>query len=357
MIQVFNISVVIPTYNSSEKVSRAIDSALLQTFPVFEIIVINDGSSDATEHILSQYLNKIKYVNLKQNYGVSVARNIGIKKATGNWIAFLDADDSWLPGKLEAQVRLLQSNPSLKWCITNYKKYSSNFEEINAKRPPRSSICEHDHIYSKDGYVFRNYFEAAWKGSYTAHTSTVLIHRDIFNVTGTFDESLKRSQDLDLWWRLALRNPKVGYIHKPLVARELYGGDDLLMTRRVTAKRGDYLRKVYEKNIKEALKVAGKSTTGEKAILHSFFAFASYNLFKSILMMVFLGHTDKARETFLQFDSLFITYQKIVLKIVVVFPFMPQIIRFAYYLSQKIGLVSPTDKYWKYLRFSCKNNL
>ena len=112
------VSIIIPTYNSVSFVTEAIDSALNQTFQDFEILVIDDGSTDETKKVLTEkYGDSIKYL-YKENGGVSSARNYGIEKAKGKYIALLDADDVWLPEKLEKQVILLESNGDIGLCYT-----------------------------------------------------------------------------------------------------------------------------------------------------------------------------------------------------------------------------------------------
>src|SRR5690349_3602213 len=104
------VSVIIPTYNRAQFIARAVDSVLEQTYKDFEIIVIDDGSSDNTQEILKAYEGKIRYV-YQQNKGISAARNRGIQEAKGEYIAFLDSDDVWKPEKLSVQVAILDVNP------------------------------------------------------------------------------------------------------------------------------------------------------------------------------------------------------------------------------------------------------
>lgn len=113
----FSISAVIPAFNASKSIERCLESVLRQTFPVFEIIVINDGSTDNTVDVIFDFVEKHHITNLKiinqQNSGVSSARNAGMKAASGNWIALLDSDDEWLPNKLERQIEVLNQNPEI----------------------------------------------------------------------------------------------------------------------------------------------------------------------------------------------------------------------------------------------------
>ena len=111
------ISVIIPTYNRAHLIQRAIDSVLNQTYPVNQLIVVNDGSTDKTQETLSKYKPNVKTITINNN-GVSYARNVGIKEAHGDWIAFLDSDDEWKQTKLAKQVIAIQSTPNTVFCHT-----------------------------------------------------------------------------------------------------------------------------------------------------------------------------------------------------------------------------------------------
>ena len=117
------ISVVIPAYNAGRFIRRTIDSVLAQTYTDYEIIVVDDGSTDNTAEIVKSYGSKVRYI-YQQNAGDGAARNTGIYAAKGEWIAFLDHDDEWLPEKLRLQMELLKRNPQLRWCAANFYKQS-----------------------------------------------------------------------------------------------------------------------------------------------------------------------------------------------------------------------------------------
>jgi glycosyltransferase involved in cell wall biosynthesis len=112
-----NVSVVIPTYNSAHLLDDALQSVLEQTYKDFEIIVVDDGSTDNTSEVVSKYNDKLHYFRV-DNRGPAKARNYGISKATGKYIAFLDADDKWLPTKLEKQVSMFEQNPEFGMVFT-----------------------------------------------------------------------------------------------------------------------------------------------------------------------------------------------------------------------------------------------
>ena len=106
------ISVIIPTFNRKKTIGRAIQSVKNQSLSPFEILIIDDGSKDGTEEWVKEKFQNIKYI-YQNNQGVSSARNIGIENAYGDWVAFLDSDDEWLPNKLYEQVRSVESNPKI----------------------------------------------------------------------------------------------------------------------------------------------------------------------------------------------------------------------------------------------------
>ena len=124
------VSVIIPTYNRSKYVTKAIDSVLAQTYRDFEIIVVDDGSTDNTKEVLKPYTDRIKYL-YQENTGVSAARNAGIRAAGGQWIAFLDSDDEWLPEKLSIQMDYLSRHNEIVAFITNVKFILPDNKSIN----------------------------------------------------------------------------------------------------------------------------------------------------------------------------------------------------------------------------------
>ena len=183
------VSVVIPAYNAAWCIRRAIDSALAQDFRSLEVLVVDDGSTDNTPEILTSYAGSVRVVK-KANGGLSSARNAGIKEAKGAYIAFLDADDWWLPGKLSAQVKLMQSRPEIGFCSV-----AANVED-------------------PDGKFLNLWGCPQWQGSFLAHLfhnnaavagsgSGVMVRRELFEKAGLFDETLDSLEDIDMWMRLA----------------------------------------------------------------------------------------------------------------------------------------------------------
>jgi len=183
------VSVVIPAYNAAWCVEKAVDSVLAQTFRDFEVIVVNDGSTDDTTSVLSRYGDAIRLIN-QTNGGMSHARNSGIRAARGEFIAFLDSDDWWLPAKLEHQVGLMRGRPEVGFCSCTARVEDTEGQLLNL-------------------WACRN-----WQGSFLAHLfasnadvpgscSAVLARRHLVQRAGAFDETLRGAEDPDLWMRLA----------------------------------------------------------------------------------------------------------------------------------------------------------
>ncbi|WFD11396.1 glycosyltransferase [Tepidibacter hydrothermalis] len=197
------VSVIIPTYNYGKFISDAIDSILVQTFKDYEIIVVDDGSTDNTKDIIKKYNDKISYY-YKTNNGPSSARNLGINNANGDYVCFLDADDIFDPSKLAHQVKLLDEhkNKNVSLIYSDYYIMDNNLNSIikYGKSPKFSS---HYHALK---YLFqRNYI----------NTSTAMIVKDCLFEVGLFNEDYKYLEDYDLWVRLGLKHEFI-YINKPL---------------------------------------------------------------------------------------------------------------------------------------------
>ena len=201
-----NISVIIPTYNRADVLSRALDSVFAQTTPPYEVIVVDDGSSDDTATLMQQHYPDCTYLQ-QENRGVSSARNLGIQHANGEWLAFLDSDDEWLPGKLAEQVELLQQQPEQRICHTE-EIWVRNGTRVNAMKKHTKT----------GGYIFKRCLPLC-----VISPSAVMIHRDIFDQVGLFDENLPACEDYDLWLRICARH-SVAYVETPQIIK--YGGHD-----------------------------------------------------------------------------------------------------------------------------------
>lgn len=194
------VSVIIPTYNRAKHISKAIDSVLAQTYKSYEIIVIDDGSTDDTRQVLASYEGRIKYI-YQENSGHAPARNTGIRAATGKWVAFLDSDDTWLPEKLSKQIEILISS-NAKVCYTNVI-WNSGEENIPSEN------------HKFESKVFEEPFELLFFRSGHKVLSTLVVDRNILCRVGCFDERLKRHVDVRLCLRLAFET-SFAYIDEPL---------------------------------------------------------------------------------------------------------------------------------------------
>jgi glycosyltransferase involved in cell wall biosynthesis len=198
------VSVILPTYNRAHIVSKSLQSVLAQTYRNFEVIVIDDGSTDNTKEIITTIARKdsrVKYFKNNENKGPAGARNVGINLAKGELIAFIDDDVEWVPDKLEKQVNLLQTLPE------NYTVvYSGVYKIFNDKKiyfSPRD-------VYSKEGIVFNFFFKGM-----LGDTPSMLVRKSaLFNV-GLFDEKLPISEDRELAFRLS-KKYKFEVIDEPL---------------------------------------------------------------------------------------------------------------------------------------------
>jgi glycosyltransferase involved in cell wall biosynthesis len=197
------VSVIIPTYNRSQKVARAIQSVLDQSFRDLEIIVVDDGSTDDTNQRLDRFGFSIKYIRQSVNRGVSAARNRGIKSSCAPWIAFLDSDDYWLKGKLDVQMDFVHGNPGTVACQTE-EIWIRRGRRVNPKRRHRKP----------SGDIFEQSLKLC-----LVSPSSVIIRRTVFDEVGLFDETLRAAEDYDLWLRISCRHP-VYLIDRGLVVKE-----------------------------------------------------------------------------------------------------------------------------------------
>jgi len=200
------VSVIIPTYNRYELLSRAIKSLLLQSLRVDEIIVVDDGSIDHTSNIREDF-PQIRYF-YQNNSGVSAARNLGIRNAKHEWLAFLDSDDVWHQEKLHKQVAFHKANPEILMSYTA-ERWVRNATEV--KIPKK---------YKKIG---ENLFKENLSYCNIA-PSSVMLHRRVLEDVGLFNETLRVCEDYDLWLRI-LRSYEVGLIHDKLITK--YAGHDV----------------------------------------------------------------------------------------------------------------------------------
>ncbi|RLC02539.1 MAG: glycosyltransferase family 2 protein [Deltaproteobacteria bacterium] len=195
------VSVIIPTFNRGWILKEAVDSVLGQDFWDFELIVVDDGSTDNTPDILGPYQKNIISVR-QNNKGVSAARNRGIDLASGALITFLDSDDLWLPKKLSAQVEFFHSNPDALICQTE-EIWIRNCVRVNPKKKHRKP----------SGMIFSPSLSLC-----LVSPSAVMIRRSLLESVGLFDEGLPACEDYDLWLRISCRYP-IHLLDTPLIVK------------------------------------------------------------------------------------------------------------------------------------------
>ncbi|HLV01181.1 MAG TPA: glycosyltransferase, partial [Acidobacteriota bacterium] len=196
------VSVIIPCFNSARFVAEAVNSVLKQTRPPDEIIVVDDGSTDDTADVLNRFKGQISYIR-QENRGPSTARNTGIQAATGELICFLDADDIWLPEKLERQLDFITQNLDVGLLFTDEEEIEAASGRV--LQPSLLSSRKRFERPNLPGYV-SNAVEQLLLENFIP-TSTVMTRRSCLKVSGLFDEKLQVSEDRDLWTRLAANFP------------------------------------------------------------------------------------------------------------------------------------------------------
>jgi glycosyltransferase involved in cell wall biosynthesis len=197
------ISAIIPVFNNGPYVAAAIESVLLQTQPPEEVIVVDDGSTDGTAEAVKPYVSRVRYV-YQSNQGEPAARNRGIREATGEYIAFLDGDDLWVPEKLELQKLYLRGHPD---CALVYSDMST-FDENGTID---ASVKERFGMTLSSGRIFPALFMRSLFGSGSA-----MFHRRCLDKVGYFDEEFLIGSDYEMWLRIA-RHFVLGAVDRPLL--------------------------------------------------------------------------------------------------------------------------------------------
>lgn len=202
-----SVSVVIPAYNAAAYVGAAIDSVLAQTLKDLEIIVVDDGSTDETPLVLERFGSRIRAIR-QQNRGVSAARNRGIDESHGRYVAFLDADDLWLPAKLQRQIEALAADGVKQACYTSHLLVTEQLRPLRAHRSPRRSTALDDLLA---------------RGNVIGSPSSVVCERELFSAAGGFDEAFSLCADWEMWLRIAARTDFL-YVDEPLVQYRVRSG-------------------------------------------------------------------------------------------------------------------------------------
>lgn len=201
------VSVIMPAHNARETIGASIDSVQQQTYTDWELIIVNDASTDDTTSVVMRYVadSRISLISSENNVGMSAARNLAVKSARGRYIAFLDADDLWTENKLECQIRYHTEHPECSVSHTSFTEFSDATRE---RRPWRQLVVP---ARRKRG----NLLPLLYTNNVVA-TLTVVMLRNLFIEMNGFDASLFAVEDLDLWIRLSKRGYGFGYIDEVL---------------------------------------------------------------------------------------------------------------------------------------------
>lgn len=229
-------SVVIAVYNKEAYILKTLESVLTQSFSDFEIIVLNDGSTDSSEEIIKKVKNaRLKYFS-QQNMGVSAARNAAIKMAAAPFIALLDADDIWYPGHLSEINRLVEKYPA-------ESVFAANSEIVK-----KGNVFKREYSIDVSGKkdLVTDYFEASQFDS-ILHSSSTVLKKDVFDVVGYYDPAFKSVEDIDFYVRIGLKY-RIVFSPKTTVKYNSIAGS-LSQTSRKTGEKADF--SAYENFEKE----------------------------------------------------------------------------------------------------------
>jgi glycosyltransferase involved in cell wall biosynthesis len=214
----FIVSVVIPAYNAAEFLGEALDSVLAQTYQPLEVIVVDDGSEDESPQVVATYADKVTYIQ-KERAGPASARNIGIRASSGEWVAFLDADDLWMPTLLEKLVKkAVQTGADL--AFSDWVPLV-NGSVIGPSNLERSGVKARLDTLASNGVLVNPFKLLLEVGCYFS-PSSVLVRKDSLLEIGLLDESIYGTEDLDLWLRLSLRY-RFAALNEVLSLRRIHG--------------------------------------------------------------------------------------------------------------------------------------
>ncbi len=242
------VSVIIPTYNYARFIGEAIESVLAQTYPIAEIIIIDDGSTDETEDVVAEFGEKVRYIK-QENSSVSVARNNGAKNASGDFLAFLDADDAWLPEKIEKQIAKFREDEQIGLVHCGMREFDSETRETL-----RLHLEEGEEGWVADDLLLVDRPVIIGRGG------AIVVSREAFETVGGFDTEFLQpgSEDWDFCYRIA-RKYKVGFVPEILVDYRNHGGNYTKDAKVMEHSMKLYLEKAFKTNDKNILQLRRKS--------------------------------------------------------------------------------------------------
>lgn len=194
------VSVVIPVFNAAPYLRESIESVLSQDYPAMELILVDDGSTDGSAEIIQSYGERVRVLRQARK-GPAAARNYGVRVARGIYIAFHDADDVWLPGKLSAQMEFARANPEFKIVFGQFAFWRP---DANARYADPKRLTQHPQQWEIKQELSGNIFADQLMESSIAMITPV-VHRDVFDAISGFDESLLGGSDYDFWLRATYR--------------------------------------------------------------------------------------------------------------------------------------------------------
>lgn len=297
------VSVIIPLYNKAPYIKRALRSVLAQTFGDFEVVVVDDGSTDGGGKVVEGISDDRVRLLRQENAGVSAARNAGIKAAKGKWIAFLDADDEWMPEKLELQTQAISSHHDVIWVASGYIRAGDKEAEL----PQEDFLNE----WFEDDYLIADALLPLAAGRFF-WLGTVMVRRDVLLEFGGFDRSLRIGEELNLWLKLALKYPKILYIREPL-ARYYVGLEGALMT----IARQQYDISHCANSIRRVISLIGQVDSSRATLLAQL---AKRNILGSVKYALVIGRKDFAKQLLRDFKWFDLGYSGRIVKILTCAP-------------------------------------
>ncbi len=237
------VSIIIPAFNADNFIAETIESVLAQTYLSYEIIVVDDGSQDNTMDVVWPYRDMVNYIR-QENGGPSRARNRGIHEATGEYVAFLDADDLWMAHKLEKQVAFMDDHPHVGFCFADSVLFDASGEEQMTFFMTKTVLPTLPFIQEKGGRILSRKVHQDLLYENFIVTASIMIRKEAFSDEDWFDECLFAAEDFDLWFRLAALS-QGGYIPESLVKKRKHETNISSRNERLLMNRVKSRKKVY----------------------------------------------------------------------------------------------------------------
>lgn len=216
------VSIILPTYNRSQLLPRAINSVLEQDYDCWELIIIDDGSTDNTCCVVKSYKDeRIKYTHFERNRGIGHARNWSVNHAQGDYIAFIDSDDKWLPGKLQNQIQIFQKHQQIEILFgdfININQTVATRERGFAQGTKALNSMKRRQLDETLWEIVDGFLRALLTGNFIA-PSSVMFHKNVLYQVGNFNSSLSGPEDFEYWWRCGINECRIAYLTDPLIER------------------------------------------------------------------------------------------------------------------------------------------